>query len=380
MYTFEEMIELEGMNYGTLPKTKSAKKTLETKISNEVYILTQKQDGFRYTASKDKNGIMKLTSRTRSRVDGNFVEKQDNVPHIMKALSVIMPNESIIVGEICFYNQFDKTSKDVTKIMGALPEKATKRQQDSEQFLSYYIFDVLMWDGVDYAEKPYEQRLGKVLEEFDYSYLNLHYAEYKEINYLVPVDYVKPNKDTDVILDIVQQWLGAGAEGGVLMDRTKPYAFGKRPAWTSIKIKQEINETVDMIITGFVSPTREYYGEHLVSHPYWENVKNGTKTDKNMYGKAGWQAITKAYYNGWYMGFEYGVYYGDKILYIGTVSGISDGLKKDSAENPSKYISKVIELNAMSIDKEARTLRHPRFIQVREDKPATDCKFEDVFE
>ena len=185
MYTFEEMIELEGMNYSTLPKTKSANKTLETKINNDIYILTQKQDGFRYTASKNKNGIMKLTSRTKSRVDGNFVEKQDNVPHIMEALDAIMPNESIIVGEICFYNEFEKTSKDVTKIMGALPTKAIKRQEDSNQFLDYYIFDVLMWNGIDYAEKPYETRLEKVWKEFNYATLKLHYTEYRGIVYLL---------------------------------------------------------------------------------------------------------------------------------------------------------------------------------------------------
>ena len=49
------------------------------------------------------------------------------------------------------------------------------------------------------------------------------------------------------------------------------------------------------------------------------------------------------------------------------------------AENPNKYIGKVVALDCMSIDKKERTLRHPVFKEFREDKPAKDCLISEIF-
>ena len=65
---------------------------------------------------------------------------------------------------------------------------------------------------------------------------------------------------------------------------------------------------------------------------------------------------------------------------IGRVSsGLTDNLKADLAANPEKYIGTVVEVNCMSLDKENKTMRHGYLSRLRPDKPAHDCKLEEIF-
>ena len=69
-----------------------------------------------------------------------------------------------------------------------------------------------------------------------------------------------------------------------------------------------------------------------------------------------------------------------EIEEIGTVSsGLTDELRADLAENPSKYEGRVVAIQAMSRDKKEHTLRHPFIVQFRDDKPARDCTIEETF-
>ena len=79
----------------------------------------KKIDGALYLATLTEKGDY-LFSRTPSKKTGLLVDKSENVPHIMNALSVL-PKGTILLGEIYYPNG---TSKNVTSIMGCLPEKA----------------------------------------------------------------------------------------------------------------------------------------------------------------------------------------------------------------------------------------------------------------
>ena len=70
----------------------------------------------------------------------------------------------------------------------------------------------------------------------------------------------------------------------------------------------------------------------------------------------------------------------DKIVSVGTISsGMTDFLRQDMAENPYNYMNKVVEIQAMSVDKTEHTIRHGRLMRIRDDKTDVECTLESVF-
>ena len=147
--------------------------------------------------------------------------------------------------------------------------------------------------------------------------------------------------------------LNTGGEGMVLKKRDAIYYPGKRPAWTAIKFKQM--DDVDLVCTRTIPATRNYTGKELDTWPYWE---------------AGIR-VTKPYALGWKTAIEIGCYAADDktIVSIGTVSsGLTDEMREGLAKHPEEYIGKVCELAGMEKDREAHTLRHFHFRQLRPEK------------
>jgi len=362
----EHYRKLEPAKYWSLPKTESAKNKLKKALENNEYIATLKRDGQLYRFSKGgnlnggRNSI--LQSRTVSKKTHKLVEKQDNVPDIMSQLDKLPPN-TMLMGEICFPLGSNKISSDITSIMGCLPEKAVKRQE--KQKLHYYIFDVLVYNGVPVHEMGYEDRmkyLNKIKENYNFS---------KEIEF---VELVTENIEKNIA-----KWLEMGEEGGILMKKTAPYIFEKRPAWNSIKIKQTLTEDLDLVIMDFTAPTKEYKGKFPQSHGFWENVKTGELVEGSFYSNGGYLPVSKNYYYGFVGGFVLGAYQGDRLVEVTKVANLTDQLREEIEENRNSFIGKVVKVAAMSIDKEKRSLRHPNFIDFHPDKNPKECLYKDIF-
>lgn len=312
------------------------------------YIAQPKKDGYWYALTKTKNGQVYLFSRSDSKKTHFPSEKIDNVPHL-KEWAEQIPNDTILLGEI-YYPGF--TSKTVTSIMGCLPNKAIERQSKNMGLVHYYIHDILKWGGKDYVseEIQFEYRYGNLCELVDIGLENPEWIE---------IAISKTGFDME---NCIISWMDKGEEGAVVKLKSGLYLPGKRTR-ENFKVKQH-EDTLDFVITGFVDPEMEYTGKELETWPYWEN---------NI-------PVTKAYYNGWKMGFTIGLYDGDHIQEIGKVtSGLTDELREDIAVNPNKYLGEVVKVSCMSIDKDAMSLRHPVFEGMHTDKPAGDCRLEDIF-
>ena len=123
----------------------------------------------------------------------------------------------------------------------------------------------------------------------------------------------------------------------------------------------------------------EYKGSELDSWEYWANIgadsilSTGTPINKI--------PVTKAYYYGWKNAIRISAYNNNgELQYIGTVSsGLTDELRADFAENPDKYLGKVVEVNCMSVDSKEHTLRHAYLVRFRDDKSPEDCKISEIF-
>lgn len=356
----------EPMRMWKLPEKKED--MLPELCSSGVYFGQIKKDGYFYALNRAEENTY-LFSRNVS-VSGLLSEKSQNVPHITEAFKDI-PKDTIIIGEIYVK---DGTSKDVTRIMGCLPELAIKRQEDEGKAI-YYIYDIISYDGVSLFGTPAIAR---------YEILKTLYAMYNLAQY----DYIElAGVITENIYDELDKALRNGEEGLVLKRKDSPYIPGKKPAWQTIKCKKV--DYADVVCMGFEDATPLYSGKEIEDWEYWFNPDTETfyPTGKHYPNTLEpevamfYTPVTKAFYYGWKMSVIIGAYDNEgKLVPTGTVSsGLTDELREEFAKNPANYIGKVMFVECMEKDSEAKSIRHGIFKGFREDKNAQECKLEEVF-
>lgn len=324
-------------------------KDVSEKLASGDYIGTEKLDGAWYQFEKTDDGSVYLFGRSKSKKTGELTEKSENFPHL-SAWIAGLPKNTILIGEV--YRPGGK-SNDVTKISGCLPKKAYERQFEDKsgnyEPLHYYIHDIIRLGNEDLSNKPYTERLeylqNVIAPQIDSEYIEIAEPVYKNLE------------------QALQEVFDKGGEGMVFRHKNSIYEPGKRPK-TVFKIKTE--ETFDAVIIGFVDPERAYTGKELDSWQYFD--EDGTP-------------VTKAYYNGWKAGINVGAFDNDGVLHsVGTISsGMTDFLREDMAHNPNKYLNKVVEIQAMSVDPKEQTIRHGRLMRVRDDKNIEECTLKSIF-
>lgn len=371
LYPEAENLMIEPMLIWKLPAGKES--MLSEVCSNGEYFLEEKIDGAFYQFVKTENHSY-LFGRTVSKLSGILTEKSDNVPHLKEALNCL-PAGTILIGEIYVPGG---TSKDTVSIMGCLPALAIKRQE--KEPIHYYVHDIIAYDTVNLIDSPADLRykiLAAIWKKHNldqYSFLRL-----------------ATRVDEDMEAEI-SRILKSGGEGAVLKKKDYPYTPGKRPAWSTIKVKQM--DSIDLICTGFCDATKEYTGKELATWEYWEErgersqdgeytwlLSEGRYYEDYLHNPHIYRPITKPYFLGWKTAIRIGAY-NDKgeLVDLGTVSsGLTDDNKREMTENPDLWLGHVVALDCMQIDKKEHTLRHPVFKCKREDKDAKDCVISEIF-
>lgn len=348
---YPEALIIEPMKINKIPDGKEH--MFPSLCESGEYFAQLKKDGYWYMFEKTANHSY-LFSRNKSVETGILTEKGANVPHIMEVLNRL-PAGTVLIGEIYYPG---KRSKDVTPIMGSLPEKAIERQEGEYGYLHYYIHDMIYYKGKDLTSYGASIRYNLLKRVYDL-YLLGDYAIGDADNRFLEL----AKRVDDNIQEFVAAALDAGEEGAVLKKKTAPYTPGKRPAWDTIKIKK--TDTCDAICIGFGDPTREYTGKEIETWPYWE----------------GETPVTKPYYHGWKTSMEIGAYdENGNIVSIGSVSsGLTEKIQEIAGCNPEIFIGCVVKLAGMEKDREAKTLRHFYFKGFHEDKNPEDCKLNEIF-
>lgn len=389
---YPEALIIEPMKINKIPKGKEH--MFPSLCESGEYFAQLKKDGYWYMFEKTENHAY-LFSRNESVETGTLAEKSANVPHIMEVLSRL-PAGTILIGEIYYPG---KRSRDVTPIMGSLPEKAIERQEGEYGYLHYYIHDMIYYKGKDLTSYGASIRY-ELLKRIYNLYLLGDYAIGDPDNRFIEL----AERVDDNIQEFVAAALDSGEEGAVLKKKTAPYTPGKRPAWDTIKIKK--TDTCDAVCMGFSEPTKYYNGKLDVglnysgadakSWPYWVLEEhpwpNGDSIISEEILPIGepWVAIgpnyhtmpvTKAYYYGWKTSMDIGAYDDNGTLVkIGSVSsGLNEDIQRAAGENPELYIGKVVELAGMEKNHEDKTLRHFFFKKFRDDKDKKDCKISEIF-
>ena len=338
-------------------------------VDNGEWFAQLKKDGALYMFVKGSEGQTYLFGRTVSKVTGLLTEKSANVPHIIEAFHDI-PNNTVILGEIYYPG---KTSKDVTSIMGCLPQKAIERQNSTYGRIHYYIYDCLYFNNCSLLDVDNWTRY-RVLQEV-----------WKKC--IVPGSVIPwcvelaDAVETDIYASVGAA-LAAGEEGMVVKKKSALYEPGKRPQ-TMLKAKQM--DFIDAVVIGFKEPTVEYTGKEIETWQYWMTEKGDNLPIGFHYGEGDdntiYIPITKHAYFGWKNAIEIGAYDEEGNIHsIGTIaSGLTDDLRAAFAETPEVYLNKVVEIQCMMKDNKEKTLRHGFFVKFREDKNPKDCTLDTIF-
>lgn len=360
--SIEKYKTMEPMKYWSLPakSSENQKKKLEAVLRGLDYYAVIKKDGAWYRFIKEEGQEAILQSRTISQKTGEYVRKEKNVPHIIEDLNQL-PDNTVLIGEIYFGDK-GSISSDVITIMGCLPEKAVARQQKRK--LRYYVFDILMYDNIPLDKQPAWKRiqfLQKIKQEYNFQY----------------IDFAEPVFTN--LEEQISQWLAEGEEGAVLMKKDRFYVPGRSAAWDTIKIKKSLSDTLDLVIMGFTSPIEDYTGKYPRTWTYWKNLTTGELVEGNFYTNPNYKPVSEYFFKGIIGGFELGAYYGDKLINIGRIANLTDEIRYKATENPEEFLGMVVEVDAMSVDLERKSLRHARMIRLRPDKNAEECLYENIF-
>lgn len=358
-YNFKE---LEAMKYFAPPASWSQDKkkaNVRDKIFSGEWYGAEKKDGYFTKIVKDEDGEVGLYSRSRN-VNGEYVDKKEWVPHLAPFFEKL-PNGTCILGEL--YLPSKPGSRNVTTILGCLKDKAISRQEKGEK-LFLYVFDVLAFG---------ESRLG---DTFDSRATTLRKIEdFYLTEYVSFAHYVNGQE----LWDTLQEVLARGDEGVVITHKDAKYEPGKRPSKTTLKVKKELQETIDCVILGANEPTRLYSGGEIKTWKYWENVMTGERYNEAKFDDyengAPIEPVTKAYFNDWAGSLIIGARKGDKLVPIGSLSGVTEEI----LSNWKQLKGRVIEVTAMEIMKDTKGLRHPKFLQFRDDLLPRDTDWNRIF-
>ena len=357
--------EMEAMKYYAPPASwtdQKKKDTVRNRIFSGDWMAAEKKDGFFGKLVKDEDGVVLLYTRSRN-TQGKFVSKVDWVPQLHPFFASL-PAGTCLLGEMYLPSQ--PGSKNVQTILGCLADKARDRQEKGEK-IHFYVFDCLAYGGKSLMTTKYGQRAVYVESmKNDPLYQNefVTYAEYHEQKEL---------------WDYLQMLLADGKEGIVLMSKDGLYEPGKRPSKTTLKVKQELKQTIDCVIIGANPPATSYNGKYIGTWQYWMNEITGEKLPvgehyTEYYDGAPITPITKNYYFGWAGSLRLGLWENGKPVYFGDLSGLTEEILSDWHE----YLGEVCEVGGMSIDDVSGHIRHPRFLGWRVDKKPEDCTIDQV--
>lgn len=265
-------------------------------------VMEPKLDGFRLLTHIDST----VTPYTRT-----GKPQSGKLPYIEAALSALPPG-TWLDGELVYFD--DKGFP----IWGEVQSKMGSNAGDPTGVLTYVVFDILAFGGLDIRPLPLKERRA-ALEQV--------------LSCVQPMTGMTPVRMGEQVIAshaYHDQLIDGGMEGTIVKDPTKPYASGKRGhGWTKFKATDEM----DVVIMGYKAGENSFTG--MVGALIFGQYKNGVLTER------------------------------------GRCSGMDMKMRKWYTANQQQAMGTVISVAYMG--QMGETLRHPQWKRIRIDKKAEEC-------
>lgn len=342
---------------------------LNDAASSGQYIWSEKLDGNFLRGIIAPEGNV-LQTRGISKNTGELGEVQDKVLFWNDVCKAFTKGITVLLGEAYIPGGVDAT---VGSVLRCLPPKALARQKEIP--VEWHIFDVLALDGESYLDRPIEERVAHIHEVV----ARIGSPLVQEIEF---------HEMTPNFFDEVAAIFERGGEGAVCYRKGVLYTPGKRSsAWTTIKVKQEINADVDAVIMSCVAGEKLYQGEDIGNWQLWENQRTGQLVCGDYFGEyqngGAYIPVTKNYYHGWPAAIQVGVYDKDgNLVPLCKVSSLTEDFKTALRDEPQEWIGTPVSLTGMMVS-ERRTvsIRHPILKALRKgDIDPQDCTLQKILE
>ena len=325
------------------PKTDALRKKRQDMIDNKdnLYIASEKHDGDFGLFAHFSKGNNLIRSRSISKVTGAYGDYTAKLPHLCGEMDN-WPDNTVVLAEIC-WDEYGTNANTVGTILRCLPAKAVERQKDKK--LSGLVFDVLMFNGKDYTNYPYEDRIDIAQQIFNDRIplkcgLKIPAYVYFKPTQVFTTDFAAAADDI----------ISRGGEGVVIQKKSNPYMPGTRTAWATLKLKQTLPH-MDLKVVGTLEPNKNYEGDFAAD---WQYKIDGVN-------------VTKPYYMGWKNGITV-------MLPSGITTDVASGLTDDdraylaTPEAQDKIAAGELwaEVKAMSVN-DLGKLRHGSLVRLRTD-------------
>lgn len=343
---------------------------LEQMATSGSYLWSEKFDGnfTRAVITADRNA---LQTRGISKVTNTYSELQEKVFFWDDVLHAFEGHgDTVILGELYLPGGIDR---DVNSIARCLVPKARERQREKK--LEWRIFDVLVLDGVDMINTPIEERIIHIPEVV------------KRINSPL-VQGIEYHEMTENFFDEINEIFARNGEGVVCYKKGVVYTPGKRSsAWTTMKVKQEISNDIDVLVTGIEPPTRDYTGKAPGSWPYWRNIRTNELVQGEYFGeyqKGGpYEPVTRNFFFNLPGAIYVSVYdNNNNLVPLCKVAGLTDEMKESLRDHfedewyltPISIGGMMVSTAGASSDGIGVSIRHPYIRSVRKgDIDPSDC-------
>lgn len=384
-----------------------------------------------------QRGFTRCFSRRVSKKTNWFCENTDSVPHL-RDINIPELAGTIIDGEMFIDG---RPFKDVSSILNCRWDEAVRRQKKLGN-ITFHAFDILRYKNVNCEGMPLEQRkkfLDRVVSKVNspnlvmvpyystddipirlylYQYELLFnnresfpelYKQVKEQMTLTTGEFTEEDKRKywakyHVSKRAYYEYIVfMGGEGVILKPKRGRYHHKRGKEY--MKVKKFL--TREVLVTGYLPPTREYNGIFPKDRwLYWEdsdgnkmNIDEVSDKSARELKSIGYTPVSKFYYYDQIGTIEYGVildsddkgsikkigelevkkcdllHNGDKceVLIVGECGGFTDEDREYITGHKDELIGSVIEVKANEIFKDTGKMRHPRFLRFRQDKNKEEC-------
>jgi bifunctional non-homologous end joining protein LigD len=284
-------------------------------FSDPDWIYERKLDGVRCLAHRERGGAVHLFSRTDRSMDGQY-------PELVEALAHEGCPDFVVDGELVAFD-----SRGITSF------QRLQRRGRERVAVFLYLFDVLRLDGEDVRELPQRERKGELRRALDF-HGRVRYTPHRN------------GRGEQMYAEACRR----GLEGIIAKRADSPYRATRSHDWRKLKCNAE----QELVIGGYTAPqgSRTDFGALLVG--YWEDGA------LRYAGKVG-------------TGFDQALLHelGQRLRELGRDDSPFDRVHPIPRGTHWAEPELVAQIGFTEWTRDGR-LRHPRFLGLRDDKPARD--------